>query len=195
MEGDKRLDKLESFLDKLHSKGTILFCVCFVLLSVYKKKKSVYFHIHSPFTACSIFYLTVTSSLVSSLKAKYSKKASVRETNVPCNAPLLSRLCPDIMVAVSGVSKSKTSTIEVTAEMEKEVMTLDDEETFGNFYKSVSPTTLLDSSVVLTEEDLSQIQPDTPKLVHNYPKFSSQNCSVCKHFATMLFLSVLLKNK
>ncbi|XP_076616149.1 supervillin [Chaetodon auriga] len=83
VEGDKRLDKLESFLDKLHSKG---------------------------------------------------------------------------------VTKSKTSTIEVTAEMEKEVMTLDDEETFGSFYKSVSPSTLHDSSVVLTEEDLSQIQADTPKL-------------------------------
>lgn len=63
------------------------------------------------------------------------------------------------------MSKSKTSTIEVTAETEKEVMTLDDEETFGNFYKTVSPSTLLDSSVVLTEEDLSQIQPNTPKCV------------------------------
>uniref|UniRef100_A0A8C4H146 Supervillin d n=1 Tax=Dicentrarchus labrax TaxID=13489 RepID=A0A8C4H146_DICLA len=83
VEGDKRLDKLESFLDKLHNKG---------------------------------------------------------------------------------VSKSKTSTIEVTEEREKEVMTLDDEETFGNFYKAVSPSTLQDSSVVLTEEDLSQIQADTPKL-------------------------------
>ncbi|XP_069011681.1 supervillin isoform X1 [Embiotoca jacksoni] len=83
VEGDKRLDKLESFLDKLHNKG---------------------------------------------------------------------------------VSKNRTSTIEVTAETEKEVMTLDDEETFGNFYRSVSPSTLQDSSVVLTEEDLSQIQADTPKL-------------------------------
>uniref|UniRef100_A0A3Q2EI24 Supervillin d n=1 Tax=Cyprinodon variegatus TaxID=28743 RepID=A0A3Q2EI24_CYPVA len=83
VEGDKRLDKLESFLDKLHSKG---------------------------------------------------------------------------------VSKTKSSTIEVTAEMEKEVMTLDDEETFGNFYKTVSPSTVLESSVVLTEEDLSEIQADTPKL-------------------------------
>ncbi|KAM4715273.1 supervillin-like isoform 1-T3 [Anableps anableps] len=83
VEGDKRLDKLESFLDKLHNKG---------------------------------------------------------------------------------VSKAKSSTIEVTAEMEKEVMTLDDEETFGNFYKPVSPSTLLESSVVLTEEDLSEIQADTPKL-------------------------------
>uniref|UniRef100_A0A8D0CW01 Supervillin d n=1 Tax=Sander lucioperca TaxID=283035 RepID=A0A8D0CW01_SANLU len=83
VEGDKRLDKLESFLDKLHNKG---------------------------------------------------------------------------------VSKSKTSTVEVTAETEKEVMTLDDDETFGNFYKSVSPSTPLDSSVVMTEEDLSQIQADTPKL-------------------------------
>ncbi|XP_059180038.1 supervillin [Centropristis striata] len=83
VEGDKRLDKLESFLDKLHNKG---------------------------------------------------------------------------------VSKSKTSTVEVTAEMEKEVMTLDDDETFGNFYRSVSPSALQDSGVVLTEEDLSQIQTETPKL-------------------------------
>ncbi|XP_054618789.1 supervillin isoform X2 [Dunckerocampus dactyliophorus] len=81
VEGDKRLDKLESFLDKLHSKG---------------------------------------------------------------------------------VSKSKTSTIEVTAETEKEVMTLDDEETFGNFYKLISPSALRD--IIVTEEDLSQIQADTPKL-------------------------------
>uniref|UniRef100_A0AAQ5Z792 HP domain-containing protein n=1 Tax=Amphiprion ocellaris TaxID=80972 RepID=A0AAQ5Z792_AMPOC len=50
---------------------------------------------------------------------------------------------------VSGVSKSKASTIEVTAETEKEVMTLDDDETFGNFYKSISPSTLQDSSVTL----------------------------------------------
>ncbi|KAM7370803.1 hypothetical protein PAMP_010323 [Pampus punctatissimus] len=83
VEGDKRLDKLESFLDKLHNKG---------------------------------------------------------------------------------VSKSKTSTIEVTAETEKEVMTLDDDETFGSFYKSASPSVLQDSSVVLTEEDLSLIQANTPKL-------------------------------
>uniref|UniRef100_A0A8D3B996 Supervillin d n=1 Tax=Scophthalmus maximus TaxID=52904 RepID=A0A8D3B996_SCOMX len=73
VEGDKRLDKLESFLDKLHNKGTI-----------------------------------------------------------PC------------------VGKGKTSTIEVTAETEKEVMTLDDEETFGNFYKSV------------------QIQANTPKFVNHF---------------------------
>ncbi|XP_026171271.1 supervillin isoform X2 [Mastacembelus armatus] len=83
VEGDKRLDKLESFLDKLHNKG---------------------------------------------------------------------------------VNKSKTSTIEVTAETEKEVMTLDDQETFGNFYKPVSPSTLQDSIVFVTDEDLSQIQADTPKL-------------------------------
>ncbi|XP_056285086.1 supervillin [Pseudoliparis swirei] len=83
VEGDKRLDKLESFLDKLHNKG---------------------------------------------------------------------------------VGKGKTSTVEVTAETEKEVMTLDDDETFGNFYKSVSPSILQDSGVVLTEEDLSQIQADSPKL-------------------------------
>ncbi|XP_057681677.1 supervillin isoform X2 [Corythoichthys intestinalis] len=81
VEGDKRLDKLESFLDKLHSKG---------------------------------------------------------------------------------VSTTKTSTIEVTAEAEKEVMTLDDDETFGNFYKSVSPSVFQD--VVVTEEDLSKILANTPKL-------------------------------
>ncbi|XP_037547361.1 supervillin [Nematolebias whitei] len=83
VEGDKRLDKLESFLDKLHSKGM-------------------------------------------------------------CN--------------------NKTSTIEVTAELEKEVMKPDDEETFANFYRSVSPSKLLESSMVLTEEDLSQLEADTPKL-------------------------------
>uniref|UniRef100_A0A8C4NME4 Supervillin d n=1 Tax=Dicentrarchus labrax TaxID=13489 RepID=A0A8C4NME4_DICLA len=77
--------------------------------------------------------------------------------------PVTSFLFPPAMCG-SGVSKSKTSTIEVTEEREKEVMTLDDEETFGNFYKAVSPSTLQDSSVVLTEEDLSQIQADTPKL-------------------------------
>lgn len=73
---------------------------------------------------------------------------------------------------MSGVSKSKTSTIEVTAETEKEVMTLDDEETFGNFYKSVSPSALQNPDVVLTEEALSQIQTHTPKLVQ-------QSCCQC----------------
>uniref|UniRef100_A0A8C5GNX2 Supervillin-like n=1 Tax=Gouania willdenowi TaxID=441366 RepID=A0A8C5GNX2_GOUWI len=81
VEGDQRLDKLESFLDKLHSKGRI-----------------------------------------------------------------------------------RTSTIEVTAETEKEVMTLDDEETFGNFYKSVATSIVQNSSVVVTEDDLSQIQANSPKL-------------------------------
>ncbi|XP_077406398.1 supervillin [Vanacampus margaritifer] len=81
VEGDKRLDKLESFLDKLHSKG---------------------------------------------------------------------------------VSKGKTSTIEVTAEAEKEVMTLDDDETFGNFYRSISPSAFRE--VIVTQEDLSQIQANTPTL-------------------------------
>lgn len=63
----------------------------------------------------------------------------------------------------TGVSKSKTSTIEVTAEMEKEVMKLDDEETFGNFYRSVSPSAIQDTGVVVTEEDLSQIPTESPK--------------------------------
>lgn len=55
------------------------------------------------------------------------------------------------------------------AETEKEVMTLDDEETFGTFYKSVPMSVLQDSSVILTEEDLSHIQANTPKLVQNRP--------------------------
>uniref|UniRef100_A0A674BMX3 Supervillin d n=1 Tax=Salmo trutta TaxID=8032 RepID=A0A674BMX3_SALTR len=83
VEGDKRLDKLESFLDKLHSKG---------------------------------------------------------------------------------LGHSRTSTIEVTAETEKEVMTLDDEETFGRFYKPVSPTTRGTVVTALTEEEFSDLQADTPKL-------------------------------
>ncbi len=93
-------------------------------------------------------------------------KASLARKKLCVTLPVLSILFP-ATVGVSGVSKSKTSTIEVTAETEKEVMTLDDEETFGNFYKSVSPSAFQDSSVVLTEEDLSQIQADTPKLVSN----------------------------
>lgn len=75
------------------------------------------------------------------------------------------------MLGGSGISKSKTSTIEVTAETEKEVMTLDDQETFGNFFKSASHSTLQDS-VVVTEEDLSQIQADTPKLVYKKPFYA-----------------------
>ncbi|XP_036428882.1 supervillin isoform X2 [Colossoma macropomum] len=82
-EGDKRLDKLESFLDKLHNKG---------------------------------------------------------------------------------VGSSKPSTIEVTEEKEKEVMALDDDETFGRFYKCISPTTLSSSLLLDEEEDFSTIQSDTPKL-------------------------------
>lgn len=74
------------------------------------------------------------------------------------------------------MSKSKTSTIEVTAETEKEVMTLDDQETFGNFFKSVSHSAVQDS-VVVTEEDLSQIQADSPKLVYNNYKLILK--SVC----------------
>lgn len=70
-------------------------------------------------------------------------------------------------MCVSGGSTSKPSAIEVTAEMEKEVMTLDDEETFGNFYKTISPATLQDSAVILTEDDLSQIQSDTPTSVNS----------------------------
>uniref|UniRef100_A0A3B4B2D0 HP domain-containing protein n=1 Tax=Periophthalmus magnuspinnatus TaxID=409849 RepID=A0A3B4B2D0_9GOBI len=60
------------------------------------------------------------------------------------------------------VSKSKTSTIEVTAETEKEIMTLDDEETFGSFYKPMSPTSLQETTVIVTEDAFSEITADTP---------------------------------
>ncbi|KAG5854813.1 hypothetical protein ANANG_G00041740 [Anguilla anguilla] len=80
--GDKRLDKLESFLDKLHNKGT-----------------------------------------------------GPRETS-----------------------------IKVTAETVKEVMTLDDEETFGRFYKAVSPTALGPVASIDSVADFSVIQSNTPKL-------------------------------
>ncbi|KAF4085204.1 hypothetical protein AMELA_G00114930 [Ameiurus melas] len=81
-EGDKRLDKLESFLDRLHSKGV----------------------------------------------------------------------------------SSKPSTIEVMEEKEKEVMTLDDDETFQRFFKSMSPTTLSANLLLDEEEDFSALQFDSPKL-------------------------------
>ncbi|XP_072522857.1 supervillin [Salminus brasiliensis] len=64
-----------------------------------------------------------------------------------------------------GSTSSKPSTIEVTEEKEKEVMSLDDEETFGRFYKSVSPTALNSSLLLDEEEDFSAIQSDTPKLI------------------------------
>lgn len=67
----------------------------------------------------------------------------------------------------SGGSTNKPSTIEVTAELEKEVMTLDDEETFGNFYKPISPSATQDSAVILTQDDLSQIQSSTPTSVNS----------------------------
>lgn len=46
--------------------------------------------------------------------------------------------------------------------MEKEVMTLDDEETFGRFYKMAAPA---DSSVVVADIDLSQIKSHAPMYV------------------------------
>lgn len=51
----------------------------------------------------------------------------------------------------------------MTAETEKEVMTLDDEETFGRFYKPVSPTARGAVVTALTEEEFSDLQADTPK--------------------------------
>uniref|UniRef100_A0A4W5JHY6 Supervillin d n=1 Tax=Hucho hucho TaxID=62062 RepID=A0A4W5JHY6_9TELE len=61
-------------------------------------------------------------------------------------------------------TRIRTSTIEVTAETEKEVMTLDDEETFGRFYKPVSPTARGAIVTALTEEEFRDLQADTPKL-------------------------------
>lgn len=62
----------------------------------------------------------------------------------------------------TGVS-SKPSTIEVTEEKEKEVMTLDDDETFQRFFKSMSPTTLSLDLRLDEEEDFSAVQFDSPK--------------------------------
>ncbi|XP_028821949.1 supervillin [Denticeps clupeoides] len=84
VEGDKRLDKLESFLGKLHSKGT---------------------------------------------------------------------------------GHNQTSTIQVTEETEKEVMTLDDDETFGRFYSFVSPVTVISSAEHHSvHHDFNVIGSDTPRL-------------------------------
>uniref|UniRef100_A0A8C1ZE07 Supervillin d n=1 Tax=Cyprinus carpio TaxID=7962 RepID=A0A8C1ZE07_CYPCA len=63
-----------------------------------------------------------------------------------------------------GVAGTKNSTIEVMEEKEKEVMTLDDEETFGRFYSCLSPTALNSSVLLGEEEDFSIIQSNTPKL-------------------------------
>lgn len=63
-----------------------------------------------------------------------------------------------------GIPGTKNSTIEVTEEKEKEVMTLDDDETFGRFYSSLSPTTLSSVLILDEEQDFSIIQSDTPKL-------------------------------
>lgn len=145
VEGDKRLDKLESFLDKLHNKGTR---PLFVVKSYTK---------HSTGSQYRISNTTNTEN--------NQRKEIISREMVFVTLPVPSLLFFAVVTGL-GVSKSKTSTIEVTTETEKEVMTLDDDETFGNFYKSVSPSSLQDSSVVLTEEDLSQIQADTPKLVH-----------------------------
>uniref|UniRef100_A0A7N6ADG8 HP domain-containing protein n=1 Tax=Anabas testudineus TaxID=64144 RepID=A0A7N6ADG8_ANATE len=68
-----------------------------------------------------------------SLSKLQKKKSIISKFIVTFSFP--SFLFPN-MLGGSGISKSKTSTIEVTAETEKEVMTLDDQETFGNFFKS-----------------------------------------------------------
>lgn len=63
-----------------------------------------------------------------------------------------------------GVPGTKDATIEVTEEKEKEVMTLDDDETFARFYKSMSPTTLSGSMLLGEEEDFGTLQFESPKL-------------------------------
>ncbi|XP_035260434.1 supervillin isoform X2 [Anguilla anguilla] len=63
-----------------------------------------------------------------------------------------------------GMGPRETS-IKVTAETVKEVMTLDDEETFGRFYKAVSPTALGPGVASFDSvADFSVIQSNTPKL-------------------------------
>ncbi|KAJ8245939.1 hypothetical protein GJAV_G00261920 [Gymnothorax javanicus] len=62
-----------------------------------------------------------------------------------------------------GMGPQETS-IKVTEEKVKEVMTLDDEETFGRFYRAVSPSTLGSSGALDSTQDFSSIQTHTPKL-------------------------------
>lgn len=62
-----------------------------------------------------------------------------------------------------GMGPQETS-IKVTEEKVKEVMTLDDEETFGRFYRAVSPSTLGSSGALDSTQDFSNIQTHTPKL-------------------------------
>lgn len=69
----------------------------------------------------------------------------------------------DVCVNMPAGVSSKPSTIEVTEEKEKEVMTLDDDETFQRFFKSMSPTTLSANLLLDEEEDFSALQFDSPK--------------------------------
>lgn len=71
-------------------------------------------------------------------------------------------MCLLCVIVPQGVS-SKPSTIEVTEEKEKEVMTLDDDETFQRFFKSLSPTSLSSDLLLDEEEDFSTLQFDSPK--------------------------------
>lgn len=113
-EGDKRLDKLESFLDKLHSKG--------------------YFNLF-----LRQYYIILLRGRI--------------EAVTKC------LMCVNVPPGVSN----KPSTIEVMEEKEKEVMTLDDDETFQRFFKSMSPTSLSSDLHLDEEEDFSAVQFDSPK--------------------------------
>ncbi|XP_048869049.1 supervillin-like isoform X2 [Brienomyrus brachyistius] len=62
-----------------------------------------------------------------------------------------------------GLGHQETS-IKVTEETVKEVMTLDDEDTFGRFYRAVTPSALSSSSPIDTEQDLSVVESESPKL-------------------------------
>ncbi|XP_023654454.1 supervillin isoform X1 [Paramormyrops kingsleyae] len=61
-----------------------------------------------------------------------------------------------------GFGHQETS-IKVTEETVKEVMTLDDEDTFGRFYRTVTPSALSSSSPIDTEQDLSVVESESPK--------------------------------
>lgn len=68
-------------------------------------------------------------------------------------------MCVNVLTGES----SKPSTIEVMEEKEKEVMILDDDETFQRFFKSMSPTSLSSNLLLDEEEDFSTLQFDSPK--------------------------------
>uniref|UniRef100_A0A8C9W5A6 Supervillin d n=1 Tax=Scleropages formosus TaxID=113540 RepID=A0A8C9W5A6_SCLFO len=71
---------------------------------------------------------------------------------------------PDIIISPPAGSSHQETSVKVTEETVKEVMTLDDEETFRLFYKPIASSALGSSSPLDAAQDLSIIKSDSPKL-------------------------------